>query len=114
MRSHIRRKMDLLCKITFQNKHRIQTFGLPTMPTLDNTRERIISVLFSHAFVASCNSHDKLKRILDKIGGRTDKIKLDDDLANSHEMPRFNDLTKISLGMRISVDNTPLLKRLRR
>lgn len=75
----------LLSTINTECKH----FGLPTMPTLDNTRARIIVALFSHAFIASCDSHDKFKSILDKICERLNIIKLDEDFINSHDMSQF-------------------------
>ena len=75
----------LLSKINTEHN----CFGLPTTPTLDNTRVRIIASLFSHSFEGGCNHHDKFKSVLDEIGGRLDTIKLDNDFVNSHGVSRF-------------------------
>ena len=51
--------------------------------------------------------------MLDKIDGRLDTIKLDEDFANSHDMSRFHEWTKISLGKCTVEDNITMLTRFR-
>ena len=70
-------------------------FGLPTMPTLHKTRARIITAMFSQSFTTSFNDHEKFNKILNKMRGIVDAIKLDEDLINSNEMSRFYEWAKI-------------------
>ena len=81
----------ILEKLSTEHKR----FGLPTMPKLDNARATIIAAMISHAFISSCKSHEKFKKI-NEIIGKEDVIKLDEETINSNYMSIFYELAKIS------------------
>ena len=63
-----------------------QSFCLPTMSELDNTKFRIIIAILSQAFISTYNSHNKFKKILNNTHEKADAIKLDKETIKSHHM----------------------------
>ena len=52
--------------------------------------------MLSQAFMSSCNSHHEFKKILNKMDGKVDTIKLEQETINSHDLSRFYEWAKIS------------------
>ena len=68
----------------------------------------------SHAFVSGCDYHDQFKKVLNRIIGNNNAMKLDEETINSHELSRFYGWSNVYAENHTEVTNMTLLAKLKR